>query len=264
MKTTIRISEAANSETISVLPQPSALPRMIASTNRNSDEVNVTVPIQSIRLPCGSRDSSTFAIVSSTAAAPIGTLMKKIEDQPNASVRTPPSSGPTAAAEAIVAPQIPNAVPALAPVELLGDQRQPAGVHDRAADALARARDDQEQRARGQRAQERGQREQAEADREHELAAEQVGERAGGQQERGQGQRVGVDHPLDVREARVQIGRDLRQRDVHDRDVEQQHERRDADNQQRPPLTFHKQSILAGWAASVNVHVARVPPKPVG
>ena len=111
MNTTIRIAEAANSETISVLPQPSALPRMIASTNRNSDEVKVTVPIQSIRLPCGSRDSSTLAIVSNTAAAPMGTLMKKIEDQPKASVRTPPSSGPTAAAEAIVAPQIPNAVP---------------------------------------------------------------------------------------------------------------------------------------------------------
>ena len=77
-------------------------------------------------------------------------------------------------------------------------------------------------------------------DREHQLAAQQVRQRPRRQQQRRERQRVGVDHPLDVREARVQVRGDLRQRDVHDRDVEQQHERRDAHDDQRPPLTFHK------------------------
>ena len=36
---------------------------------------------------------------------------------------------------------------------------------------------------------------------EHALAPDQVGERAGGQQERGERQRVGVDDPLQVLEA---------------------------------------------------------------
>ena len=37
--------------------------------------MNVTVPIQSMRFPSGLRDSATLAIVSATAAIPIGTLM---------------------------------------------------------------------------------------------------------------------------------------------------------------------------------------------
>ena len=74
------------------------------------------------------------------------------------------------------------------------------------------------------------------ADDEDAPAADAVGERAGGQQQRGERQRVGVDHPLQVGEVRVQVALDRRQRDVHDRDVEQEHEGRRADGDQRPPL----------------------------
>ena len=92
-------------------PQSSALPRMSAKTMRNSAAEKVTVPAQSTAPPCGSRDSATRACVSATAAMPIGRLTKKIASQPMASTSTPPTSGPTATAAPIVAPQIPIAVP---------------------------------------------------------------------------------------------------------------------------------------------------------
>ncbi len=62
--------------------------------------------------PCaGSRDSSTFISVIASAAAPIGTLTRKIQRQPIHSVIRPPTSGPIATAPPVVAPQIPKAVP---------------------------------------------------------------------------------------------------------------------------------------------------------
>ena len=104
-------ADPANSDTIVVLPQPSVSPRISANTSKNSAEVNVVVPIQSIRFPAGSRDSRTRAIVSAAAPTPIGTLMKKIDCQPKESVSAPPKSGPIATAAPVVAPQMPNAVP---------------------------------------------------------------------------------------------------------------------------------------------------------
>ena len=70
-------------------------------------------------------------------------------------------------------------------------------------------------------------------------APEAVGERAGRQLERGERERVGVDHPLQVGQRGVQRLLDVRQRDVHDRDVEQEHEGADGDGDQGPPLAFH-------------------------
>ena len=50
-------------------------------------------------------------IVTNTAIAPIGTLTKKIHCQPMPEVMTPPSTGPTATAAPVTAPNTPNAVP---------------------------------------------------------------------------------------------------------------------------------------------------------
>ena len=61
-----------------------------------------------------------------------------------------------------------------------------------------------------------------------------VGERAGGQDQRRERDRVRVDDPLQPGQARAEPALDARQRDVHDRDVDQQHERRHADGEQRP------------------------------
>ena len=72
--------------------------------------------------------------------------------------------------------------------------------------------------------------EQRRTDHEDLAPAVEVGERAGGEQERGEAQRVGVDHPLQVGEARAELALDVGERDVHDRDVEQQ----DEDARDRP------------------------------
>ena len=125
---------------------------------------------------------------------------------------------------------------ALAPLELLRQERQRGGEHDRAADPLARAREDQEERRGGRAAEHGGRGEEHDPADEDALAPEQVGERPRVEDEGRERQRVGVDHPLEVGEGRAEVAGDRRQRYVHDRDVEQEHEDRQADDDERPPL----------------------------
>ena len=56
--------------------------------------------------------------------------------------------------------------------------------------------------------------------------------------------------PLHLAEARPELLGD-RQRDVHDRDVEQQHERRQADGEQGPPFALHRRRLRSGGGGSV-------------
>ena len=104
MKAAISTAAPTSRLTISVLPQPSSLPRSSASTSRNRELLNVTRPPQSIRSASGSRDSRSLSWVTASAAAPIGTLMKKIHSQPRPSVIAPPTSGPIATATPIEPP----------------------------------------------------------------------------------------------------------------------------------------------------------------
>ena len=85
----------------------------------------------------------------------------------------------------------------------------------------------------------RGEREEADAGDEDPLAAEQVAERAGVQRAAGEQQGVGVDHPLEVGEGGMEVPLDARQRDIDDRDVEEEHEDGDADDDEGPPLPLH-------------------------
>ncbi|WIB11636.1 hypothetical protein DEJ36_11870 [Curtobacterium sp. MCPF17_052] len=57
----------------------------------------------------GERDSGTKRNVSTTAAIPIGTLMRKIARHPTVSVSAPPTSGPTPIETPTTAPQTPTA-----------------------------------------------------------------------------------------------------------------------------------------------------------
>ena len=77
-----------------------------------------------------------------------------------------------------------------------------------------------------------------EPDGEHHPASEHVAEDPGGEEEGRQGQRVGVDHPLEIAEARVQRALDVGEGDVHHRDVEKEHERRRAHGDEGPPLAL--------------------------
>ncbi len=221
-------------------PQPFSLPWISANTSRNSEPENVTRPIQSTPVASGSRDSPTWVSVTNTAITPIGTLTKKIHSQPMPEVITPPTTGPTATAAPITPPNTPKATPRSLALERLCDQRQRGREHHRAAGALHGAGEVQRQRVPRQAACGRGQREHDQPGHEHAPAPEQVSQRAGRQQERGERERVGVDHPLQVGERGMQRALDVGQRDVDDRDVEQQHEDRHRDGDQGPPLALHR------------------------
>ena len=111
-----------------------------------------------------------------------------------------------------------------------------AGRDDGAAQALHGARDDERGLVGRQAAGQRGEREQQHPGHEDAPAPEQVGRAAAQQQEAREGQRVGVDHPLQVDGGEAQILADRRERDVHDRDVEDDHELRQAGQGQNPAL----------------------------
>ena len=65
----------------------------------------------------------------------------------------------------------------------------------------------------------------------------QVGGPAAQQQEARECQRVGVDHPLEVGGREAEVAADRGQRDVHDRDVEDDHELRGAAQHEGPELS---------------------------
>ena len=93
---------------------------------------------------------------------------------------------------------------AVAPGEGGGDQRQRGGEHDGAADALHGAGQVEHEGRGREAAHQRGDGEDDQADGEDLAPPVDVARHAGGQQEGGQRQRVGVHDPLQVREARVQ------------------------------------------------------------
>ena len=88
------------------------------------------------------------------------------------------------------------------------------------------------------------------------VAAEAVAEAAGGEQQAGEDERVGVDDPLQLAGggAEAALARRVgqrRERDVEDRVVERDHDQADAQHQQRqPPAAVDDVGILQGGAHS--------------
>ena len=117
-----------------------------------------------------------------------------------------------------------------------GDDRERRRVHQRRADALDGAGGDQRRRAAGEPAPERRAGEDHEARDEDRAPAEQVGELAAREQEHAERQRVGVHDPLELGHRDAEVGADRRQRHVHHRVVEHDHEQAERNRDQRPPL----------------------------
>jgi hypothetical protein len=88
----------------------------------------------------------------------------------------------------------------------------------------------------GEPAEQRGQREQGEPAHENPPPPEDVPRPAAEQQEAAEGQQVGVDHPRERSPRKAQVVFDRRQRHVHDRAVENDHQLRRANEQQRQSL----------------------------
>ena len=105
-------------------------------------------------------------------------------------------------------------------------------------------------------ARERSGGEQPEADQEHAAAAEDVAHPAAEQQQAAERERVAVDHPLQAFGAEAEVGLDGGQRDVHDRDVEDDHELRDGEHRQRQPLSSVNHSCFErSWCGSIRLRL---------
>jgi hypothetical protein len=147
---------------------------------------------------------------------PTGTLTKKIHGR---------DRGPDAH----------RLVPLRALLERRRDDREGGRGDQRGAEALEPAAEDQHRRGVGEPVQQGREREDDEPGEEDALAPEQVAGAAAEEQEAAERQRVGVDDPLQVALGHVQVGLDRRQRHVHDRRVEDDHELRQADEREDEP-----------------------------
>jgi len=116
----------------------------------------------------------------------------------------------------------------------VADERQRGGEQRCAADPLERAGDIERSCAPCEPAEKRGSGEENNASDEDQPPPVPVGEGAGREDQSRERQRVGVHDPLQAGEARVEPLLDVRQRDDHHRDVEEEHERRQADGDECP------------------------------
>ena len=115
------------------------------------------------------------------------------------------------------------------------DHPEDHGGGERAAHALHEAGADEHALALCDRAQERCAREHREPGEEHAPLADQVAEPAGEQQQAAEGDQVGVDDPGEVALGEAQVVLDRRERDVHDRRVEDDHQHPDAEDVEGGP-----------------------------
>ena len=217
--------------------QPAWLPFTIAYTASISAPVTVTAPPTSSRPPAAeppvvgsSRSAST------TTRTPIGKLTRKIQCQLIRSVRTPPSRTPRLPPPAATKPKMPIAFCA---VRRLGEevhhQRERDGRGDRAAEALHRSRGDEHPLRRGEAADKGRGGEEGDARKEQPPVPEEVAEPAAEQEKASVGEQVGVHDPGQGGLGEVQVLADRRQRDVHDRGVEHDHQAREGERVEREP-----------------------------
>ncbi len=120
--------------------------------------------------------------------------------------------------------------------ERLREDGQRARQQRRGAEALHGAAGDEEVERRRQRRQQRAGREDGQADEEDALAPVEVAERAAGEHEGGEDERVPVDHPLEPGHAGAEVVLDAGQGHVDDGVVEHGHEEGEAHRPEREYL----------------------------
>ena len=142
------------------------------------------------------------------------------------------------------------------PLEVPVDQRLHRRQQQRRAEAADdRPEDDDRQEALGQRHRERADRVPEQADDVRALAAEEVADLAADQDERRGDQRLEGDRGLDAARGRVEVVHDRRDRDVHQRRVDDEHEHRHRE-QDRDELVAAR--LLGGSGGGFGAHDANV------
>jgi hypothetical protein len=121
--------------------------------------------------------------------------------------------------------------------ELGDDDREDHGRLRRRADTLEEAGADQHPLRGGDAAQERCERERDHAREEDALSPDQIAEPAGEEQQAAERDEERVHDPGQVGLAEAEVVLDRRERDVHDRHVQDDHQLRQADDDQRQPTT---------------------------
>ena len=208
---------------------------MIAHTSAVRPTVESAKPGTSSGGAAGSLDSGTRKRPASSAPTTIGRLTRKTQLQSACSTSQPPLTGPIAMPMPATPAQIPIALRGSAAREDVGQDRQRRGHDERAADAHQRPGGDQHVGGGGDGGQGRAGAEHQQAEGQRPAAAEAVAERAGGEQQAGEDEHVGVDDPLQRGGGGGEIALERRQRDVEDRVVEADHDQRDAEDGERPP-----------------------------
>ena len=241
---------------------PATAPAEVVAAYEGEDQQKratekVRNPIQSIRRWLVSFDSAILASVMTTASDPDGHVDEEDPPPADAAGDGPAdqrADGDGAADDGAVDPEGGAPVPAR---EGLGDRAsEVANMMAPPTPCTARARLSMREastaRTPGRRARRRP------ARRRTPRGGRNVAHHPGGEQEGGQRQRVGVDHPLEVGEARVEGPLDVGEGDVHDGDVEQQHEGGRADGDEGPPFAverWHLRSVSTRCSPSYNVVV---------
>ena len=180
------------------------------------------------------------------AASPIGRLMKKIQCQLRASVRTPPRTWPIDAPAAPVKLKI-----AIALARSFESVNKVTRMPRPTAEAIALPTPCRKRAAistagvLGDAGQQRGGGEHRGAGQEHALAAEQVAEPPGQQQQAAERDQVGVDDPAEAGGGEAEIRLDGRHRDGHDAAVEDRHQQPGRDHSQREPT--RRGAGRSGW-----------------
>ena len=208
------------------------------------------------RKASGSRLSSTECRVSATVTAISGRLTQKIARQ-----EMSPDQGAAAGRAEHGRDPGPGGPGAdrLAPRRALeggGDDRQRARHQQRPGDSLQGAGADQELDRGRDRAERRGGAEGDQAVDKHAAAAELIAERAADQQQRDQGQHVGLDHPLLPGKAGVEAVADRRQRHVD-------HGRVEEDDRRAEDRRDQRQALLAGHAIESTWDLSAAPRHPI-
>ena len=189
------------------------------------------------RSPGASGVSSRTANAATRTATPSGTLTRNTHRHDASSVSRPPATTPI---EAPAEPDEGDQREGPPPSRLVDVQPGDHAEHDRrgerAADALGDPGGHQAGRARGEAAQGGRGGEEHQPGHEDLAGAHQITEPTGRQQQQREGDEEAVDHPGQPRVGEAQVGPDRRQRDVHDRAVEDHHQLGHQQDHQGPAL----------------------------
>ena len=125
-------------------------------------------------------------------------------------------------------------------------ERERGRREEGSTEALKGAERNQRRLRPGESAKQRARREEGEAGDEEAPATEEVSEPAAEEQRSTEEDRVGGDHPLQARLREAEVGLDGRQRDVHNRDVENDHELCSDDEREGEPAPLRSSATNRG------------------